>query len=249
MVVKESSKLDGQYSLYAQLYKFTPEGEDLVKNGKVRYFSLQIQNKFEKFVDNTKKSFTMVIRALALTNMPVIKDMAPTLSENSNSLSNHSMATIEVLTAQLSEKDTILSEKDKMLSEKEAELQSLSEKLAKVEEEKRDIRLSEEVSKLFLSEDHTVGFKGGQKEKILAFVKTLSDDQSKEYIALHEEIITSVDTETHGDAGEGSDSGDNPEDIVDAKAKELSSKEGLSYKNAMLRVLSENPELAKSLNV
>ena len=30
MVVKESTLLEGHYSLYAQLYKFTPEGKDMI---------------------------------------------------------------------------------------------------------------------------------------------------------------------------------------------------------------------------
>ena len=118
MEVKESSKLEGQYSLYAQLYRFTPEGKDLVSKWKIRYFSLQIQNKFEKFIDKTKKNFKFVIRALALTNMPVIKDMAPTFNE-SNLLFNHTKnMELAELESKLAQTEVSLSEKDRILAEK-----------------------------------------------------------------------------------------------------------------------------------
>lgn len=245
MIVKESSTLNGQYSLYAQLYKFTPEWLDMVTTGKVRYFSLQIQNVFTKFIDKTKKTFNLVIRALALTNMPVIKDMAPTLSEPIL-LPNHitDMKTLEELQAQLSEKDTVLSEKDRVLAEKDAENKRLSDELAKVNAEKRDVNLSEQVEKLCLSEDKTIGFKGGEKAKVLEFVKTLSDEQATAYFTLHTNILTSVDLGEHGDAEVGEVGDETASKAIDEKAKELASKEGLSYTKALEKVLSENPELA-----
>lgn len=246
MKVKESSNLDGHYSLYAQLYKFTPEGKDMVSTGKVRYFSLQIQNVFTKFVDKTKKTFNLVIRALALTNMPVIKDMAPTLSEgdlNPNHISN--MKTLEELQAQ---NDQVLAEKataEKLLSEKDAENKRLSDELAKVQSEKREKLLSDEVEKLCLSEGKTIAFKGGEKEKILDFVKTLSEEQATAYFALHTNILTSVELGEEGDNPTDAVVGDEgASEALDAKAKELASKEGISYSTAMDRVLSENKELA-----
>lgn len=244
MVVKESSTLDGQYSLYAQLYKYTPEGKDMVSTGKVRYFSLQIQNVFTKFVDKTKKTYNLVIRALALTNMPVIKDMSPTLNEVL--IYNHTidMAQLDELQAQLAEKTLSEESKDKLLSEKELENKRLSEELAKVSAEKREKLLSDEVEKLCLSDSQTVGFKGGEKEKVLEFVKTLSEEQATAYFALHTNIITSVNLGEEGDAGEG-DVDSSASDIADTRAKELSEKNGITYSQAMSRVLSEDPELAK----
>lgn len=246
MKVKESSTLDGHFSLYAQLYKYTPEGKDMVSTGKVRYFSLQIQNVFTKFVDKTKKTFNLVIRALALTNMPVIKDMAPTLSEgdlHSNHISN--MKTLEELQAQNAQ---ILSEKeatDKALAEKDAENKRLSEELAKVSAEKREAFLSEQVESLCLSEGKTIAFKGGEKEKILDFVKTLSEEQATAYFALHTNILTSVELGEEGDTPTDANVGDEAaSDVLDAKAKELASKEGISYGKAMDRVLAENKDLA-----
>lgn len=217
----------------------------MVTTGKVRYFSLQIQNVFTKFIDKTKKTFNLVIRALALTNMPVIKDMAPTLSEPIL-LPNHitDMKTLEELQAQLSEKDTVLSEKDRVLAEKDAENKRLSDELAKVNAEKRDVNLSEQVEKLCLSEDNTVGFKGGEKAKVLEFVKTLSDEQATAYFALHTNILTSVDLGEHGDAEVGEVGDETASKAIDDKTKELASKEGISYGKALEKVLSENPELA-----
>lgn len=246
MKVKESSSLDWHFSLYAQLYKYTPEGKDMVSTGKVRYFSLQIQNVFTKFVDKTKKTFNLVIRALALTNMPVIKDMAPTLSEGDLSINHISnMKTLEELQAQNAQ---ILSEKeatDKALAEKDAENKRLSEELAKVSAEKREAFLSEQVESLCLSEGKTIAFKGGEKEKILDFVKTLSEDQATAYFALHTNILTSVELGEEGDTPTDGNVGDEAaSEVLDAKAKELASKEGISYGKAMDRVLSENPDLA-----
>ena len=213
----------------------------------MRYFSLQIQKSFTKFVDKAKKNYNLVIRALALTNMPVIKDMAPTFSESDLSI-NHTtdMAQLEELQAQLSEKDTILSEKDKSLAETNAKNVELSEKLAKIEGEKHEKFLSDEVEKLCLSEDQTVGFKGGEKTNVLTFVKTLSEEQAKAYFALHTNILTAVNLGEEGDAGEG-EVDSTASDTADKLAKELCEKSGLTYSKAMERVLSENPELASKV--
>lgn len=89
--VAPSKKLKGQYSLYAKLERYTPKGMEYMKTGAYRYFSLQIQNKFEKVVEGTKKVFSNVIRSLALTNQPVIKDLAPTFSEAQLKLNNNVM--------------------------------------------------------------------------------------------------------------------------------------------------------------
>lgn len=254
MKVKKSSKLEGHYSLYAQLHRYTPEGKDIIATGKMRYFSLQIQHQLAKFVDNTKKVYKLVIRAMALTNMPVVKDMAPTLSEKTQLFSNHS--TMEKTPEQLlAEKDTILAQKDQKLSEVEAENARLSEMVAAQEKAQRDSTLAAAVDDLCLSEDKKVGFKGGEKEKITEFVKTLSDDQAKAYFEVHKDIITSVVLGEEGDAGD--DAGDDadgaaadsedPNVVAETKAAELSQKEGIPLRDAYDRVLSENPKLKKQV--
>ena len=260
MVVKESTQLKGHYSLYAQLYRFTPDGEEKIKTGALRYFSLQIQHQLAKFVDNTKKVYKLVIRALALTNMPVIKDMAPTLSEKNKPalFPNHSLEMetkeLEQKLAEkdtaLAEKETILAQKDIKLSEVEAENKRLSDELAAEKTAKREVELAEQVEKLCLSEDSSVGFKGGEKEKVLAFVKTLSDDQAAAYFELHTGIIASVDLNEHGDPAEGTPAvpGGDPEEVAEKMAVALSQKEGIDLRAAYDRVLSENPDLAKKIN-
>lgn len=253
MVVRESTKLKGQYSLYAQLYRFTPDGKEKIETGALRYFSLQIQHQMSKFVDNAKKVYKLVIRALALTNMPVIKDMAPTLSEKNKPaiFPNHSleMETKE-LELKLAEKDTALAEKETLLSQKDAEIKSLSDKLAAETAAKREVELAEKVEKLCLSEDSAVGFKGGEKEKVLAFVKTLSDEQATAYFELHTAIIASVDLNEHGDPADGTPAvpGGDPEEVAEKMAVALSQKESIDLRAAYDRVLSENPELAKKIN-
>jgi len=240
MIVKKSSKMKG-YSLYAKLYKFTPEWIDIIQTWKIRYFSLQIQHKFEKFVDKTKKIYNNVIRALALTNMPVIKDMAPTLSEENNKIlfNNHikSMEK-EKLEAQLSEVNKNLSDKDKILKEKEAENKNLSEKLEKIEAEKLETFLSESLKKLSLSDNQKIWFKGGEKEKILSFVKTLSEEQAKLYFELHQDIITSANFNEEWETWKEEDKKEwNATEEVDKKAKDLAEKKNITYSDALDIVL------------
>jgi len=252
MVVKESTQLKGEYSLYAQLYRFTPEGEDMIKTWKLRYFSLQIQHEFSKFVDNVKKVYKLVIRAMALTNMPVIKDMAPTLSEEKNKplFFNHSHMekTVEQM---LADTELALTEKDVLLSEKEAEIKSLAEKVEAIEREKHEKFLTDEVEKLCLSDDKTIAFKGGEKEKVLDFVKTLSEEQAKAYFALHANILASVTLGEEGEGGEGEAVVEESEAEAEvAKLSEaLAKKEGISYRKAMERVLAENPALSEKIAV
>lgn len=247
MKVRESSKLDGHHSLYCQLYKFTPEGKDMISTGKVRYFSLQIQNSFSKFVDNSKKVFNFVIRALALTNMPVIKDMAPTFNELPiKNLPN--MEKLEQLEKQLGEITVSLGEKDRMLAEKDAEMKTLSDKLAEVATAARDKDLTESVEKLCLSESNKTGFKGGEKGKVLAFVKTLSDEQAKTYFAVHQDILTSVDLGEHGETGEGEGATDEAmQEAVDKQAKALSEKTGMTLGEAYKEILGTDAKLAEKI--
>lgn len=256
MNVKESTQLTWQFSLFAKLHKFTPEWADMVKTGKVRYFSLQIQHKFEKFVDSTKKVFKNVIRALALTNMPVIKDMSPTFSENKNNLSDNHNNDMEIkeLETKLSEATTNLSEKEIALAETEAKNKELSEKLEAIETEKHEAFLSESLEKLSLSEDNKIGFKGGEKEKVEAFVKTLSAEQAKEYFSIHQDIITSANFNEEGTAEGNEEEGGDEEKVAETAAEEaaelatkMAKEESISYSEAMNKVLDQNKELASKL--
>jgi len=89
--VGKSKKLNGEYSLFAKIDRHTPDGMKVMSTGGYRYFSLQIQHLFSKMVEGSKKQFKNVIRSLALTNQPVIKDLAPTFSETNLSLNSNTM--------------------------------------------------------------------------------------------------------------------------------------------------------------
>ncbi len=254
MEVKESTKMEWQFSLFANLYKFTPEGEDMVKTGKTRYFSLQIQHKFEKFVDETKKIFNNVIRALALTNMPVIKDMSPTFNESGkdNLPNNHNnIMEKQELETKLSEANANLSEKDIALAEKDAKNKELSEKLEAIETKKHEAYLSENIEKLLLSEDKKFGFKWGEKETIATFVKTLSTEQAKAYFELHQNIITSVSLNEEWSADDGEGKGGDEEKTAEEAAEKVNDlaqkmvkEDWISLAEATNKVLEQNKDLA-----
>ena len=336
MSVRPSTKLDGEFSLYAKLYKFTPDGEKMVSTGALRYFSVELQFAMKKVVEGIKKTFKNVIRGLALTNRPVIKDMSPTFSEKSNNLSNPlTMEDLKKLFASLTGKDSVTkvefseftkladdaveaepenkeeveamkddlepkveeekepTEEEKAAAEKaeaekaeaekaeaekteeakEEEAKEMAEKalaekaeqktftLAEVKElitkpmkkmnetlaELRGTRLSEEVKSLMLSEDNKVGFKAGAKDKVLDFVKKLSDELAKEYFALHTGIIGAVDLAEYGSAENGKVELSEPHKELDEKATKLAEEKGVSYSAATKTVLTEDKELAEAI--
>jgi len=263
MEVKESTRMDWQFSLFANLYKFTPEGEDMVKTGKIRYFSLQIQHKFEKFVDESKKIFNNVIRALALTNMPVIKDMAPILSEKwakdgkNNLFSNPNKMDKELKEMQESHAKELADVKlawTTALAEQASKNKELSEKLDAINAEKHEAFLSEGVKALALSEDNKIGFKGGEMDKVSEFVKTLSTEQATAYFALHQEIITSANFNEEGGAWEGEDKGGDEEkgaveaaEKVNELAEKMKKEDKISLSEATAKVLEQNPDLEAKL--
>ena len=255
MEVKESTQMEGQFSLFAKLYKFTPEWKDIVKTWKVRYFSLQIQHKFEKFVEDTKKVFNNVIRALALTNMPVIKDMSPTFGEKKNG-NNNLIDNPDKMDKELKEmQDKHELEMKDLADKKDEENKKLSEKLDKINEEKHEAFLSENLEKLSLSEDNKIGFKGGEIKKIEAFVKELSEEQAKAYFELHQNIITSANFNEEGGAGDGEEGDDGDEiktgEEAAKKVKELAEKmvkeDKISFSEATNIVLEKNEDLAKKI--
>ena len=113
MYVAESVNLQGEYSLFGKLYRYTPEGEELIKTGAYRYFSLEIRSQVDKFVNGVKQAYNNVIRGLALTNSPVIKGLSPTFSEKKILFNNfNNMEFMKLFLAELSKKPTVsLSEK------------------------------------------------------------------------------------------------------------------------------------------
>lgn len=118
MRVADSKKLPGECSVYAKFYRYTPKGQDLMQTGAVRYFSIELKQAFTKFVGNVKKTFNNVIRGLALTNRPVVKDMSPTFSDQSK-ISNN-----QILMKKLADLHQSLMAKGKITKE---EFQSFSD--------------------------------------------------------------------------------------------------------------------------
>ena len=116
MVVMPSKNLIGQSSLYAKLYRFTEEGEQLVREGAYRYFSLEIKPKYEAFVDGAKKLLNNVIIGLALTNSPVIKELAPTYAEQHTNNNSDTMEMFNTLLDYFDSKDSITGDDVAILS-------------------------------------------------------------------------------------------------------------------------------------
>lgn len=81
MYVAPSKLNEGEYSLFAQLYNFTPEGADIIQTGAFRYFSIEYVKTLNTWIDGVKRSVKNVILGLALTNRPAVKGLAPTFSE------------------------------------------------------------------------------------------------------------------------------------------------------------------------
>ena len=117
MKVEPSQNLAGQYSLFAQLYRFTPEGEKLVKEGAYRYFSLEIQYKYERMINGIKKIFNNVIVGLALTNSPVIKELAPTYAEQHTTNYSDSMEMFQIFLDLLAAQEYVTSDQKEALQQ------------------------------------------------------------------------------------------------------------------------------------
>lgn len=145
MRVGPSSKPDGQYSLYAKLYKYTPEGEKWLKEGSYRYFSLEVRNRLTTMVNKVKKTFNNVITGLALTNTPVIKGLKATYSE-SLLPNTHNMKEFKALVEQLLQKGhATLSEKEQtadlfvaLSEEQKAQVQSKLSEIDSLPEEPKE---------------------------------------------------------------------------------------------------------------
>lgn len=298
MTVKASSKIPGEFSLYWKLYRYTPEWKELVSTGAYRYFSIQVEERgFSKFIWKIKKSFRNVIRAIALTNIPAIKNMAPTFSEKNLISKNKKMGKFyKKLSEILKSKVILLSEIDvlKTLSEDiedEAEKTEAEDSIKEVEElqeeqdktkdddgdndgdddgksdgtgdddnkgkefsekmlsefndmkklnqEVRTKLYSEKLDSITFSEKNKTGLKAGAKKDVLAFLKTLSDNQVDKYFAIHQNIITTVDLTEKGSAEIKSKELNDDEKQANeftAEIKAYSEKHKVSVEDAMIAI-------------
>jgi hypothetical protein len=136
MSVKLSSGLNG-WSLYCRLYRYTPEGEELLRTGAFRYFSVELTHKWQRFKDGAKKVFKNVIFGLALTNSPVVKDMMPTFSENLF-INNKDMDLFKIYLGELVTKKTISKDEKEVMHKmlavlSEEEQEEVKEETAQVD--------------------------------------------------------------------------------------------------------------------
>lgn len=113
MFVAPSVIAQGEYSLYAKLYRFTPEGEHFVKTGAFRYFSIEYVKKHTAWIDGVKQTVQNVILGLALTNRPAVKGLAPTFSELTNPTE---MEIVTKLLSALKTRDIVSKEDKEMLA-------------------------------------------------------------------------------------------------------------------------------------
>ena len=200
MRVDDSKILDGHKSIFCKLYRYTPKGENFVTTGTIRYFSLEIRHKFTRWIGKTKKVFKNVISGLALTNAPVIKDMAPTFSENNNNNLYHNsinMETIKKLLSDLNSKDIVTkAEKDllkgvvSVLSEEQAE--EVKEDVEKVEDKpeqsKEEIKEAEEKAKKEDEEKELAEKKEEERVKTLSNSERKLAEQTKELAEQKKEL-------------------------------------------------------------
>lgn len=112
MYVAPSMIVQGEFSLFARLHRFTPEGEHFVKTGAFRYFSIEYVKSFNTWIDGVKKSAKNVILGLALTNRPAVKGLAPTF----NDLHNSDMEILTKLLSSLKTREIVSKEDKEMLA-------------------------------------------------------------------------------------------------------------------------------------
>ena len=143
MRVGLSSNLSG-WSLFCQLYRYTPEGEELLKTGAFRYFSIELAHKWERFKDGVKKVFKNVIFGLALTNSPVIKDMRPTFSEDLT-LNNKDMDLFKIYLGELIARKTVSKDEKAVMHKMLVALSEEEQEEVKAETEQVDALPEEEV--------------------------------------------------------------------------------------------------------
>lgn len=152
MYVAESSKLDGEYSLYGKLHRYTEEGKKLLRDGSYRYFSLEIKPSLTTVINKIKKTFRNVITGLAFTNSPVIKGLNATYSEKELLPNTHNMKEFKALVTELLQKGhATLSEKEQaadlfiaLSAEQQGQLQKQLSELDGLPEEPKEAPAEQE---------------------------------------------------------------------------------------------------------
>ena len=184
--VGDSTLLKGHKSLFVKLYRYTPEGLELMKTGAFRYFSVELLLRWTRFKDGVKKSFKNVLFGLALTNSPVVKDMkAAFAEENGEIYLSTNILTMDLFKQFLSllkgkeivtkdEKETM---KSMYIALEEDEQETVKEEVAEVESKEEapaeDKELAEIKEKLELAEKEAKE----AKDKLDASDKKLTESE------------------------------------------------------------------------
>lgn len=231
-------------ALFAKFKDFTDEAKKLFKEKVFKYFSVEFEP-FTKVVDGKKLTIPDVLRGIALTNRPVIKEMQPTFlaedvekeiihhSSMSNAvkvLGEHLMsrgkvtkaeaAAVKVAFATLSEdeqkeaQETVAKVEAEAVKTEEAETKAAEEaaagdapdavkaaeakrlaetdarELAELREEKKTKMFAERAATVALSESNLTGFAAPDADKVLSFVKTLSEEQFAAFSELTKAVKT-----------------------------------------------------------
>lgn len=226
MKVEESKKLAGQYSLYAQLYRYTSEGEKYIKEGAYRYFSLEIKPKLITTINNVKKVFRNVIVGLALTNSPVIKELSPTYAEQHTTNYSDHMEMFQVFLDALTSQEAVSGSQKETLKAMAALLSDEEQATAK------------EAIDAVLAKPEDMAEKTAEKKED----PTKNSEESEDKAGESDESAKGEEKKEEAKEGEGAEA-----EAKDGEGKELSETKKLSEQVAILmserdKLLSEKRE-------
>lgn len=258
---------DGQTQLWGK-WELTPSGQKSLADKEYAYLSADFDDNYKD--NEEQKKHGCVLLGAALTNRPVIKNMASAIQLSEGDQMSDAEKNLkeehEKMCAQYKELADGLGAKDhadamakvaamKKPAEGSAEEEGKESPAEAASEEQK--KMSE---KLKLSEDRVTALekKISAQEKEAKFTKLLSEgkaveaqrksfmENDMEEYAKNSKVIK-LSEQGHGGEGEQAPVG-GPEDEVREKAKKLSEEKKISMRVAIAEVLNSNPKLADSYN-
>lgn len=176
--------------LMAKFKDFTGEGKKLISEKAFKYFSVEIDNAFERVFEGSKKTFKNVLRGVALTNRPVDKDIAPTFLSENLSTNIYNMKAFYKYAETLKEKEFVLAEEKEALNILFDELEG--EEKEKAEEVKTEVEAKPEEATEAATEETT-------EEVVEEVAAEETAEEAKEEVA---EEATTEEAETTEEAKE-----------------------------------------------
>jgi hypothetical protein len=125
-----------------------------------------------------------------------------------------------------------LSERVAKLSEVERKFEEQSRELAEIKSQVKTEKMNAIISNVMLSENNPVGFVADFKPTIEKFLSDLSVDKAQEFAELVKNI-KSIDLSAKGSSSQESISDG---DLLSKRAKELAQKDGISYREAIIKL-------------